>query len=1595
MCDRSANLTGAQVIDYAVSPDNQWLMVAGIKAGAPGQAAEGCMQLYSVEKKVSQPLTAHAGCFHATKRLPGRTDTAILFCFVDQKPGATPKLMVIEVGKDKSAPGGVFRLAPQDLPVPADAQGTDFPVAVVASAKQDVVYILTKAGYAYVFDIATGGAVFRHKMSETPIFTAVYHEATGGVLAVNARSGQVLLLTLNEANLVPFITGVLKNQSLAMSLAGRLGLAGADDLYVGEFNRHVSSGDVEAAAKCAAQSPNGILRTQATIQKFQAMPAPEGGQPPVLRYFAALMEAGKLNKVESVEIARPALQQGRIQLLEKWLSEDKITCSEALGDMVMPLNNKLALSVYLKAGDAHEKVMQALMAQGEYAKIVPYCAQTGYKPNFTFVLQSLVHSNAKAAQEFASQLVKNESGALIEIPVVIDVFMQFQRLPEATAFLLDVLAADKPEEGYLQTKVLEMNLLGGAPQVANAILGSGMFHHFDKPRVAAMCEKFGLAQRALELYSDIKDIKRVLAVAGPQLDPSFLLSFFGTLTADNVLEVLSELLRTNPASEALVVKVATQYSDLLGPESLIKVFETGGGSGRPPSWNGLFYYLGAIVNTSDNKAVHYKYIVAAAHLKQFKEVERVCRDSTVYDAIAVKDFLFEAQLADPRPLIHVCDRHGFIEELTSYLYNNKMVKFIEIYVQKVAPAKAPLVVGKLLDLDADEDVVKALLGSVGPMCPVQPLVEEVEKRNRLRLLQPFLEARVSEGTQDTAVHNAVGKIYITLNRDPQAWLRTNQFYDPKVVGKYCEKLDPFLAYLAYKRANPATPETNCDDELVEVTSKNGLFKDQARWLVERQDLALWEKVLQETNPNRRSLIDQVTGTALPETRNPDEVSTTVKAFMAAKLPNELIGLLEKLVLGGGEFAANRNLQNLLILTAIRCAKEPGAPEGRAMDYILRLDNFDGPEIAKIALREEYGMYEEAHAIYKKFDLHLDAVGVLLGPIADLDRALEYATRVNDKDVWSLLGKSQLDAGLVKDAVDSYIKASDASQFDAVIAAGERDGKFEDLVRFLEMARKAGGLTKERGVDTALVYALAQTKRLAELEQLVSSPNVADIQGVGDRCFEEKLYEAARTLYTACSNNAKLASTLVAMELYREAVEAARKANSIRTWKEVNAACVKAGEFRLAATAGLAIIASPDHLEELVMYYETAGHWGELIKLLEQGLSLDTAHAGIFTELGVQYSRHVPEKLFEHIRTYWQRMNHSKMLRACETGRHWAEAVYLYTQTEDFDAAARTAMEHSGAPGAFSHESFLEVITKVRNTELHYQALTFYLEEEPAQLVKLLTVLTPKLDHSRVVHQFRRQGHTEVLGLILSYLKAVQKENLTAVNEAVNQVLVEEEDVQGLRESINAFDNFDQIALAAKLEKHELLEMRRVGALLYKRNKRWEQSIALSKKDEQFRDAIDTASESNDGTLAESILRFFVEQSDRESFAAALFTCYRLVRPDVAMELAWRNRMTDFVMPFMIQYVRDTNARLAALEARIKPKEEHNAAAEAAAMETMGYGMPNFNTGVLAIANEAYNPGMGGYGMHGVPAGYGGLPAPMPQMGGYGGGMPGYGQPGMY
>lgn len=67
------------------------------------------------------------------------------------------------------------------------------------------------------------------------------------------------------------------------------------------------------------------------------------------------------------------------------------------------------------------------------------------------------------------------------------------------------------------------------------------------------------------------------------------------------------------------------------------------------------------------------------------------------------------------------------------------------------------------------------------------------------------------------------------------------------------------------------------------------------------------------------------------------------------------------------------------------------------------------------------------------------------------------------------------------------------------------------------------------------------------------------------------------------------------------------------------------------------------------------------------------------------------------------------------------------------------------------------------------------------------------------------------------------------------------------------------------------------------------------------------------------------------FVDCFITClfrYDLLHPDVIMELAWKHKIMDLAMPYMIQTMRDTQQRIEKLELAEKSRKEevHEAAA---------------------------------------------------------------------
>lgn len=1480
--DRQEQLENNQIINYVTNDDESWSCLVGITSN-PAGGIRGNMQLFSKARNVSQPLEGHAATF-GTLRLDGASTDTKIFAFAVKSSTGEAKINIVEVDHNAANPAFPKRLIPIHWP----AEGTgDFPLGIHIAHKYGILIVITKFGFIHLHDLETGTALFLNRISEETVFTTARDDQGTGVVVINKR-GQVLHTTIREDSLIPYIMENPACAEIAYKLASKGGLPGADQLYSQRFETLMSQGSFAEAAKVAANSPRGFLRTMNTINRLRQVPNQPGQITTLLQYFGQLLDKGGLNREETLELARPVFAQGRKHLIEKWQKEGKLHCSEELGDLAKPHDLNLALAIY-KEANVPQKVVASLAELGHYDLILQYCNGVGYTPDYNVLLQHVVRISPGKGAEFASQLAKNEGGPLISIDRVVDIFQSQGMIQEATAFLLDVLSNDLPEEGAMQTKLLEMNLLN-APQVADAILGNEMFHHYDKLRIAQLCENAGLLTRALEHNDDPAAIKRII-VQTDKLPEEWLITYFGQLTVELSLECLDAMLTTNIRQNLqAVIRIAQKYSDLLGATRIIDLLE------KHRTAEGLYFFLGSIVNVSEDPDVHFKYVEAATTMGQLNEVERICRESAFLPAEKTKNFLKEANLTEQLPLIIVCDRFNFVHDLVLHLYKKQQFKSIEVYVQRVNPARTPAVVGGLLDVDCDESIIKGLLASVTPSSiPIDELVSEVESRNRLKLLLPFLEQTLASGNQQQAVFNALAKIYIDSNNNPEKFLKENDQYDTLVVGKYCEKRDPNLAFIAYRKGQN-------DLELIHITNENAMFKAQARYLLERADSEVWDYVLSPNNMHRRSLVDQVTSTAVPESTDPDKVSLAVKAFITGDMPAELIDLLEKIILEPSSFSDNPSLQNLLMLTACK------SDRGRVIGYIHQLDQYSPEDIAQQCI--EVGMYDEAFEIFKKHENHVEAANVLIEHIVSIDRAQEYADRVDTPEVWSRVAKAQLDGLRVTDSIESYLRAGDPSNFLEVIEIATHAGKDEDLIKFLRMARKT---LREVPIDTALAFCFARTNQLPELEDFLRATNVADVEASGDKAYEEGYHEAAKIFYTSISNWAKLATTLVHLEDYQAAVECARKANSVKVWRQVNEACVAKKEFRLAQICGLNLIVHAEELADLVKQYERNGYFDELISVLEAGLGLERAHSAMFTALGVALAKYHPERVMEHIRLFWSRVQIPKMIQACEEAHLWPELVFLHIHYDEPDSASLAMMER--AADAWEHQAFKDTITKATNVEIYYRALGFYLEEQPTLLTDLLQALTPRIDVNRVVRMFVKSDN---IPLIKPFLLNVQSQNKREVNNALNDLLIEEEDYKTLRDSVNNYDNYDPVDLAQRLEKHDLVFFRQIAADIYRKNKRWEKSIALSKQDKLFKDAIETSAMSGKPEIVEDLLRYFVDIGSRECYVGMLYACYDLLRPDVILEMSWRNGLHDFTMPYMINLI---SQQTAAIELLKKDNEE--------------------------------------------------------------------------
>ena len=95
--------------------------------------------------------------------------------------------------------------------------------------------------------------------------------------------------------------------------------------------------------RCDGEIVDHLLFHCEFAHMLQSVPVQAGQTPPLLQYFGTLLTRGKLNAFESLELSRLVVNQNKKNLLENWLAEDKLECSEELGDLV-----KVCVEVFIE-----------------------------------------------------------------------------------------------------------------------------------------------------------------------------------------------------------------------------------------------------------------------------------------------------------------------------------------------------------------------------------------------------------------------------------------------------------------------------------------------------------------------------------------------------------------------------------------------------------------------------------------------------------------------------------------------------------------------------------------------------------------------------------------------------------------------------------------------------------------------------------------------------------------------------------------------------------------------------------------------------------------------------------------------------------------------------------------------------------------------------------------------------------------------------------------------------------------------------------------------------------------------------------------------
>ncbi|KAK9907240.1 hypothetical protein M0R45_000970 [Rubus argutus] len=194
---RPPNLENNQILNYHFDPSQKWVVLI-VTAPDKAKGAEGTLQLLNMDNldHIPPPENALTASFVQYK-VPGKDNPSVLLSLATGS-----KLQVRELSSQQGELS--FKEKEADISFPSDFVD-DYPVAMQISHKYSLIYVITRLGQLFVYDIETAVVVHRTKICREPILlTTEASSSVEGFYAVNEQ-GQVFLATIDEQRIMKYV----------------------------------------------------------------------------------------------------------------------------------------------------------------------------------------------------------------------------------------------------------------------------------------------------------------------------------------------------------------------------------------------------------------------------------------------------------------------------------------------------------------------------------------------------------------------------------------------------------------------------------------------------------------------------------------------------------------------------------------------------------------------------------------------------------------------------------------------------------------------------------------------------------------------------------------------------------------------------------------------------------------------------------------------------------------------------------------------------------------------------------------------------------------------------------------------------------------------------------------------------------------------------------------------------------------------------------------------------------------------------------------------------------------------------------------------